>query len=495
MCAPTQFINFRAGGALPVQADRIKWRYPPSFDPAPYLSPALRHAYECPDSLRRPLSDWPPAKLHCSRSELLKLGRKWDDLGAVRITPASDIDWSEAVGIFTVSKSATQDRLIINPTVCNSRTFPFSQYSKTLALGCLLTLLSLEQEQGFRFCADDLSDYYYTYKVSPERAACNSFCCKFEPEELAEFQAAKGLRMVGPQLLSLATMAMGDCLSVEVGQSAHMQVLRQHAGAFVPSETLLYRQPVPNTSAVELLAIDDHIVLQKLPLKDIPKAPPLRNTQIFQASGVAYDRVGLVLNDDKKRRNLTRGVILGAELDGERGVIGPPRQKTLSLALLTSLVAKRGHATRELLDRILGCWVHAMMFRRPVFAVVDHLFREGSGLARNISFRLSSESRNELLMLACLCPALLTDLRVPYDDQLFCLDASPTGGAVCSTTAGPQASAEMWRHGELRGYHTRLQSEVSELLFEKGIAHASEDLFGAHGTLPADLQPFPKLDP
>ena len=373
-----------------MQADRIKWRYPPSFDPAPYLSPALRHAYECPDSLRRPPSDWPrvpPAKLHCSRSELLKLGRKWDGLGAARITPASDIDWSEAVGIFSVSKSATHDRLIINPTVCNSRTFPFSQYSKTLAPGCLLTLLSLEQGQGFRCCADDLSDYYYTYKVSPERAARNSFRCKFEPEELAEFQAAKGLRMVGPQLLSLATVAMGDCLSVEVGQSAHMQVLRQHAGAFVPSETLLYRQPVPNTSAVELLAIDDHIVLQKLPLKDIPKAPPLRDTQIFQASGVAYDRVGLVLNDDKKRRNLTRGVILGAELDGERGVIGPPRQKTLSLALLTSLVAKRGHATRELLDRILGCWVHALMFRRPVFAVVDHLFREGSGLARNISFR------------------------------------------------------------------------------------------------------------
>ena len=75
-----------------MQADRIKWRYPPSFDPAPYLSPALRHAYECPDSLRRPPSDWPPAKLHCSRSELLKLGRKWDDLGAMRITPASDID-------------------------------------------------------------------------------------------------------------------------------------------------------------------------------------------------------------------------------------------------------------------------------------------------------------------------------------------------------------------------------------------------------------------
>ena len=96
-------------------------------------------------------------------------------------------------------------------------------------------------------------------------------------------------------------------------------------------------------------------------------------------------------------------------------------------------------------------------------------------------------------MLACLCPALLTDLRVPYDDQLFCLDASPTGGAVCSTTVGPQASAEMWRHGELRGYHTRLQSEISALLSEKGIAHASEDLFGAHGTLPADLQPFPSL--
>ena len=74
-----------------------------------------------------------------------------------------------------------------------------------------------------------------------------------------------------------------------------MQVLRQHAGAFVPSETLLYRQAVPNTTSVELLAIDDHVVLQKLLLQDIPGAPPLRDTQIFKASEVAYDRVGLGL--------------------------------------------------------------------------------------------------------------------------------------------------------------------------------------------------------
>ena len=495
---PVRFINFRTGTALPVTASRIKWSSPPSFNPAPYLDPMLRHAFANPEFLRKPPGDWPklpPARIHCSRAELLKLGELWDKMGSVRITPIDQVDWNEAVGISAVSKSAARDRLIINPCVANSRSQTISRFSKSLAPGCLLTMLSLEPHLGFRVSADDLTDYYYTFQVSKKRAIRNSLRCAFAPSELAHFAAAEGLVLEGPQVLSLNTMAMGDSLAVEVGQAAHFQVLRQHVGSLLPYETLLYRHPIPKTNTVELLSIDDHVSLQKVPLVDLPLEPPLLDTAIFNAASVAYKHTGLVLNDDKKRRNLTQACVLGAEVDGIRGLVGPPRDRVLSLALLSACLAKKGYATRELLDRIVGCWVHALMFRRPVFAVIDVLFRQGMHLPRNQVFRLSSQARNELQMLACLVSTLVCDLRATYDPQLYCLDASPYAGAVCATTVGSSTTAELWRHGELRGYHTRLESTVSALLTEKGISHEGEKLFGECTAAPPEFQHQARWDP
>ena len=405
--AEPRFINFRSGAALPVVADRIKWRYAPAFDPKPFLDPLLRSAYEEPAVLRKASSQWParaPAKVHCSRQELLRMASKWDAFGAVKITPASALPWDECVGLFSVSKSAAHDRLIVNPTVANSRSHTITHYSRTLAPGSLLTLLRLEPGMSFRYAADDLSDYYYTFRISPSRAIRNSIRCRFQPAELAHLQCASGLRMDGPQLLSLNTLAMGDSLAVEVGQAAHYGVLRDLAGALLPEEILLYRQPVPRSACVELLAIDDHICIQKVRTEDLSKRMPARDTQIMDNASKAYRQVGLVLNDDKKRRFKTLGVLLGAELDGVRGIVSAPRIRVWSLAVLTALVAERGTATVELLERLLGCWVHAIMFRRPIFAVVDALFREGRGLPRHQVFKLSLQSRNELLML---CATLL----------------------------------------------------------------------------------------
>ena len=98
-------------------------------------------------------------------------------------------------------------------------------------------------------------------------------------------------------------------------------------------------------------------------------------------------------------------------------------------------------------------------------------------------------------MLACLTSTLVSNLRAAYDPRLYCLDASPSGGAVCAAVVGSEAASELWRHGELRGYHTRLQSEVSAVLTEKGIPHDSDKLFGASLSVPEELLAQPQLDP
>lgn len=171
-------------GAHEVVADRIKRENPPSFDATPFLeNPLLRSGFLDPEVLRLPEELWPPAKpakIHCKKRELLALAERWDHLGACRIMPASGKRWEEAVGLFTVPKDAKHDRLIINPQCINSRMFSISECTKSLPPGAMISLMHLEPHEVCRISADDLSDYYYTFRVPYARACRNALRMKFQ---------------------------------------------------------------------------------------------------------------------------------------------------------------------------------------------------------------------------------------------------------------------------------------------------------------------------
>jgi hypothetical protein len=67
----------------------------------------------------------------------MELAKKWDSLGACRLIACDRVAADEAVGLFAVNKDADYDRLIVNPTVINSRMYGFNDngYTKTLAPG------------------------------------------------------------------------------------------------------------------------------------------------------------------------------------------------------------------------------------------------------------------------------------------------------------------------------------------------------------------------
>ena len=131
-----------------VIASRIKWKNPPSFDPRPYLvDPIVAAVFEDPDVLTLPQNLWPSkrrTRVQCNRSELLELVKIWDAYGSLALVPCEDVPKDETVGIFAVPKDHQFDRLIINPTVINSRMAGYSHYTKKLAPGALISLLSLE---------------------------------------------------------------------------------------------------------------------------------------------------------------------------------------------------------------------------------------------------------------------------------------------------------------------------------------------------------------
>lgn len=466
--------------ASPVVADRIKWKLAPTFNPAPFLSdPIVRRAFEDPNVLRRAEKDWPRlprAKVHADRHQLLQLAQKWDGLRACSLVDCEKVRSVEAVGIFAVPKDAEFDRLILNPTVVNSRCFSYSAFTKTIAPGYLMSLIRIAPDEDLVVSSDDLCEFYYTFQVSHLRARRNAIGMRFKGSDF------EGLHCYDPTLhhkevfICLSTLAMGDALAVEIAQQSHVNVLRQLAHCMQPHECLLYRQPIPRGPFFELLTIDDHIGLQKIKKDRSEPEKHSRDLQVFEASNMAYQQVGLTAHPGKMRRRADHAVVLGAEIDGLRGRCSAPRERLALLSLVTAVIVHKRLATRKLLQGLLGCWTHALLFRRPLFAILDVVYHEGESLQSDVVFHLSEACCSELMLLCLLAPTMQTDLRTDVAPALYMLDASPYGAGLCHVPFSAGGAEELWRHSEQRGFYTRLQSDAGAALRELGLEHS--EMFG-----------------
>lgn len=411
---------------LPVQASRIKWKLAPTFDPTPFLTdPIVRAAYKEPDTLRRPKQQWPSlpkAIVHAARNDILELAEKWDTLNACQVVPCSEVREVETVGMFCVPKDADWDRLILNPTVINSRCYGYSSFTKTLAPGYLIAAIQLPRDEKLLISSDDLCEFYYTFKVSSARAKWNAIGIKFHGSELAHLKCFNPGLANTDCFVCLGTLAMGDALAVEIAQQSHMNLLRTLAGSMRPDEALQYRLPCPRGPFFELLTIDDHIGLQRVKLDYTPDySLYTRGKEVFEASERAYKQVKLTAHPGKRQRQVDHATVLGAEVHGLTGRVSAPRTRIAVLCFITGVIARKGVVTRKLLQALVGCWTHVCLFRRPAFAVFDKIYHEGENLPDDIMFKMSSQTMTELLLMCVLAPVLQTDPRVGTAPMVYML--------------------------------------------------------------------------
>ena len=143
------------------------------------------------------------------------------------------------------------------------------------------------------------------------------------------------------------------------------------------------------------------------------------------------------------------------------GVYLPPRSRLHLLIWISALIANRGTCTKQLLASLLGCWIHVIMFRRPLLSLIDSLFKFGDKAAPTEVVCLSNHDRHELISLCLIGTCAQADLRVVTTPKVFALDASPWGGGIVVADSTPNVVAEFWRHSEQRGFHTNLLGPVS----------------------------------
>eukprot|EP00439_Symbiodinium_sp_Y106_P029376 s2811_g3.t1 len=275
---------------------------------------------------------------------------------------------------------------------------------------------------------------------------------------------------------------MGDHMAVEIAQQSHWNLLQQEAGALRPHEVACHRRPLPRGETIEMLSIDDHITLQKVPLRAVHNVWRARDDEIFEAAAPAYEQAGLVQHPDKRRRHIYQGTFLGAELDGIQGRISAPRHRLGVLMLLTSIVCFKGCASPALLSCIVGLWIHVLMFRRPGLAIMDSIFKDAQRTPRDFVVKLCQNILCELQALVWLCPLFQTNLRTEYAPMLFCTDASPFGAGICGADLPENVLRELWRHGEQRGYYTKLEDPASAALRELGLD--AVPAFGSESSAP-----------
>ena len=465
------------------------------FDPLPFLSEGSKLAYHKPSSLLgwrdlKPVRMMPPDCMSvASRSELLALGRRWDEVNRLVLALPEEIDLQDRCNLFCISKPDGELRQIIDRRPRNAREMPPPSDGPKMGHPSSFLGIVIPDNCNLLGSMDDLRNFYHEFVVSLDRAFSTPVGPLWGSNEWKGTKAFQQLLARHPKIsadklrsvfMCFGGLSMGDHWAPLIAQEAH-ECLLQSFGALDPDEHLKFGEILPRAVHGHFsgVCVDDKVSMQFVP-KTSPNAP-LRDTIACEMADSAYATAGLTYHPKKRVRRATVFQAWGAEIEGVEGLLGAKRSRMASLSCVTAMVAKSPLLTRHLLDTLLGCWAFVFQFRRPLFSIIQNLYHVSSpdGSAK-APFKIPLAVRQELQLLSILGSTALTSMRAPVSGTVFGTDASPDGAGLIGCKVGETVSAELFRRCETRGFHTRLLSPIEAHFHEKGCdgadAEASNDL-------------------
>ena len=154
------------------------------------------------------------------------------------------------------------------------------------------------------------------------------------------------------------------------------------------------------------------------------------SAQLFHmAAEAAWSSAGVVSSAKKRISGATRITELGAEIDGQLGMLGVSTEKLLKIMVGTLWMVSQKFLDRKTVQVMAGRWVFVLQFRRPAMSCLQRTWEYIGGKAK-MGATLREAVKREFMSLVFLAPLLHCNLAAGVCPHVICTDASETGGSL-----------------------------------------------------------------
>eukprot|EP00438_Fugacium_kawagutii_P022919 Skav229978 [mRNA] locus=scaffold372:377191:382604:+ [translate_table: standard] len=353
---------------------------------------------------------------------------------------------------------------------------------RTLSGAAGFQKLLIEEGNQVLVSGDDLTAAFYLFRLPKGWA---QYMALRKPVKKSLFkEGAEGTTMVG-----VCVLPMGWNSAVAIMQHAHRQLaLRSELrhGAALWSRAEIRRDsvfPDLDESPAWTIYLDDTTVLEKV-ADEVAQEIAAQPAEEQERMRAVYAWWGIPTNKAKTLERVRSCERLGAVLDGEKGVLRASTKRSLDLIGLGGFIRSDRKATKKTLQIYAGKAVHILQFRRPLFSVLDHLFKTITrGQERPV---LSTGTCNEMILLESLLPVAQCNLRARLDPVVTASDACETGGGACFASRLSRLGEEELR--KLMEEEEPANHEISDQFHEEEQKVLVVDLFAGLGGLQRSLE-------
>ena len=383
--AEGQAIGVKLGGTnlttfKEIDSRRLTFAGRPSFDPTPYLDPQSQRIFLDPLTTRDPITPAtrrpPRLRVHCSKSEKIRLFELLDSTDRLSFHAASDVTPYYGSGLFAVTKNLEKDRMILDSRGANLLESPPCRWIKSLASAELLTHYLLKPDEELLCSGNDLRDFYYFFKTTEARSRRNVLVGGLHPKSVGHLRALRPKHLDNTEIFGcLNTLAMGDCQAVELAQSCHLGLALQNR-ITKKEELLALQKAVPRSGTAVGLVIDDFVTLSR---RRIGEEGPTEGAEKAERMQAAYKAAGLMPNEEKSFRDESESTFWGADVHGRAGRVRGSLKRAIPLAALVIKMVEVGFGSTELLQTVTGCLISLFLYRRRLLSLLDSLFNSYRG--------------------------------------------------------------------------------------------------------------------